>query len=819
MKSLTLFALCSAAGIFTSFAQQQSSYKLAVKWETVDKIENAKNPVSKIIIENKGDKAINLSDYELYFNFMQRIHANSLPASYKLQHRNGDFYQLSFQEANRTLQQRDTLEIHFAVNGRFINFTDGPGGLFLQNKSNKQDIIQLSDHSFPTREHTSLETLAVRYAENAKFKAGAAQPIIPAVKSFSLENGSYKLLENSSFTMDATFDSNLFSNALKNAFSLNLKELSETKKAAFKIQKDASLATEGYKLHVSKEGIDITASTDIGVFYAIQSLRSLADAKQQIPFIDVTDEPRFEYRGLSLDVARNFHSKEEVLKVLDLMARYKLNKFHFHFSDDEGWRLQIPSLPELTQVGARRGIDFAENRMLQPSYNSGAYPKEGQFYSKADFIEILKFAAARHIQVIPEVETPGHARAAIKSMEYRYATYLAKGEKEKAEEYRLLEPTDASSYSSAQYWSDNVMNPALPATYRFLNTVIADIASFYKEAGLPFEKISLGGDETPKGSWSASPRINELLKNQQLTSHLEVWPYYIDEINKICKQHNLQMAGWEEMGMKNSGKGMQVNPEAKLTDIQLDVWNNSIGWGQEDLAYKLANAGYPVVFTSATHNYFDLTWNADFQEPGHWWAGKINIDRTYGFIPNNFYINIDQKVHGEPVPEGYFNDKIQLTETGKKNMLGIKAALWSEKITNPERLEYMLFPRVLALADRAWSAEKEWEKGSTFNKEAYQVDFSAFMKKLATSELPKLDTWNKGYAYRLAVVGVKVEGNLLQANTDYPGVKIYYTADGSEPTLKSKIYKQALTVKQGNTYKFRVITPQGREGRVETVKL
>src|SRR5690606_26757551 len=310
-----------------------------------------------------------------------------------------------------------------------------------------------------------------------------------------------------------------------------------------------------------------------------------------LPLVDMMDEPRYAYRGFMLHSARNFRPKEVVLKYFDLMGKYKLNVFHFHFIEDEAWRIEIPGLPELTEVGARRSPLFHLGNALQPAYGSGI--DETKYYlSRADFIEILKYAKEKHIQVVPEIETPGHARASIKAMEYRYNKYMLAGDKTAAEEYLLHDLDDKSEYNTAQNFGDNVLNPALPSVYRFLDKVLTEFISMYAEAGVPFEKVSLGGDEVPPGVWEKSTKIKALMDKEGMTSVHQVWTYYISKINELCISKGLQMAGWEEIGMVNKGSGMVVNPDMpNKQNMQLDVWNNIIGGGQDDLVYKLANAG------------------------------------------------------------------------------------------------------------------------------------------------------------------------------------------------------------------------------------
>src|SRR5258705_382691 len=265
---------------------------------------------------------------------------------------------------------------------------------------------------------------------------------------------------------------------------------------------EGQTSPEAYSLVVDPQGVRIVGVSPAGVFYGLQSLRNLLPAPTPragltLPAISVVDAPRFGYRGFMLDVGRNFHPKAAVLRTIDLLARYKLNVLHMHLTDDEGWRVEIAGLPELTAVGARRGHTLDSNRFLQPAFGSGPQvdrPWGSGFYSHADYVDIVRYAAARHIEVIPEIEMPGHARAAIKSM---------KGN----QQYRLDEPEDRSVYMSVQGYPDNVMNPALESTYRFIERVVSDLVAMHREAGAPLRHIHMGGDEVPNGVWQGSPAV------------------------------------------------------------------------------------------------------------------------------------------------------------------------------------------------------------------------------------------------------------------------------------------------------------------------
>jgi hexosaminidase len=287
----------------------------------------------------------------------------------------------------------------------------------------------------------------------------------------------------------------------------------------------------------------------------------------------VEDAPRFPYRGMHLDVARNFQGKDAVMKLLDVMAFYKLNKFHFHLTDDEGFRIEIDGLPELTEVGARRGHvgdDSDDKGNIVPSFGSGPDPDDAAshgngHYTRAEFIEMLRYAAERHIEVIPAIDMPGHARAAVEAMEARYAKFAAEGDMEKAEEFLLSDLEDTSHYMSVQMWHDNVVNPCRESTYKFLQTVVDDVVSMYAEAGATLTTIHTGGDEVPEGVWEESPSCQALIDQAPgdgVDSVEDLASHFLREFNAIVSTHSLITGGWEEIALMKVPQGMSFEKEA-----------------------------------------------------------------------------------------------------------------------------------------------------------------------------------------------------------------------------------------------------------------
>ncbi|WP_437920578.1 family 20 glycosylhydrolase [Sphingobacterium sp. LRF_L2] len=818
---LKLMALgLSMLGSYSVFSQEVAPVALhwhkTLDYNGVDKLD------LKLVLKNVGSKALLLAEKDLWFNAIFPISEKKTDV-YEISNENGNLFRIRFADGLQ-LAIRDSLEVTYTSKYPILNVSNVPNGFYLQSRTNPNEYLSVSLEASPLQ--LSVENVnnywSQLYMKNASRQVSTnSHTILPTPSSLKERKGKFTLRGQITYCIDPSFEGELPN---LEAFVSRFKHISFVRnagKGGLEIKKVTTLGKEAYKLYITKKGIVIEATDPAGVFYAIQSLQSLLGVSDfealevELPILEISDEPRFAYRGFMLDIARNFKDKSTILKYLDLMARFKLNTFHFHFIDDEGWRIAISSLPELTEIGANRTPEFLTNKGIQPAYGSGAEKLEKDFLTREDFIEILRYAKQRHITVVPEIETPGHARASIKAMEVRYHRYMEQGNRTEAERYLLHDFDDHSVYSSAQYWTDNVMNVALPSVYSFIGVVLDEFKSMYTAAGLKLNKVSLGGDEVPSGAWEHSPKIKSLMDSLQLKSVYEVWPYYIKRVNELCEDRGLQMAGWEEMGMVNRGNGMEVNEQLASTNIQLDVWNNLIGGGQEDLTYRLANAGYQTAYISANNNYFDMAWDTNFAEPGLKWATYADLYQSYTFLPANFFGSIHQTVNGSKYKTGYFNNKVRLNEKGKSNLLGVKGGLWAETVATEDRLDYMVFPRFFALAERAWAPEKSYESDAVLDVDAFNRDYSSLLNKIGFNELPKLASSVK---FRLPGVGVKEEKGKLYANTEYPGFNIYYTEDGSSPALSSIRYTDPIKVAKGQIYNFVVIDAEGRKGVVSVIQ-
>jgi hexosaminidase len=402
--------------------------------------------------------------------------------------------------------------------------------------------------------------------------------------------------------------------------------------------KDASthLGPEGYELTVTTNFVVVRAPTQAGLFYGVQTLLQLlppkifstnivADANWQMPCVQIQDWPRFKWRGLMLDVSRHFYTKAEVEKILDEMALYKLNMFHWHLTDDQGWRIQIKKYPKLTSVGAwRDGIGWGLNPKSSKAYNSqGEY---GGFYTQKDIREVVAYAAARHITIVPEIEMPGHSSAALEAY--------------------------------PQFGSGpGIYDPANPGTFTFLENILREVFRLF-----PGKYIHIGGDEVQKSYWKKSPDCQALMKHEGLTNEDELQSWFTRRMEKFINAHGKILVGWSEIARG----GLASNA------VVMD-W---IGGGK-----GAAASGHDAVMTPTGYCYLNYYQSTNRLAEPRAQGGYISLHKVYSF---------------DPIPKG-------LPPQDDFHILGAQANLWAEWIPSLPHAEYMLFPRLCALAEVDWS--------------------------------------------------------------------------------------------------------------------
>ena len=820
--------------IISSFAQPLFPTKdISISWQTVQNdYQNKPRSLNALVITNNNSAVFPATGWKIYFNCARLIAPATMTHNATINLINGDLFSLTPTMDFPALKTGASVRVEFIAEEPVVNITDGPEGFYLVWESKPDQGFAIGSFTIvPFKpSYKGLITPAIVYDQNKVIKdipADKLTKIFPTPVSYQETGGFFTLTADVNLTADERFTKE------KTELQNTIEILCGKKKAAEKTSDAISLiyregmSDEAYELDVKPGIISISASGSAGIFYGIQSIKTLIPPDAwariqksiQIPAVSVKDAPRFGYRAFMLDVGRNFQTKKEVFRVLDVMALYKLNVFHFHLTEDEGWRLQIDSLPELTDLGAHRGHTLDSKHFLPPSHGSGPdtskIPGSG-FYSKADFIEILRYANDRHILVLPEIETPGHARAAIKAMNARYEKFMQQGKKEEAEKYLLYDLNDSSKYLSNQYWNDNIMDPSLPSTYRFIQTVINGIVDIYHEAGVPLKSIHFGGDEVPDHVWEKSPAYFTFkASHPEIKNTSDLWYYFYGRVNQMVKAKGLYLSGWEEMGLRKTmldGKPLYLpNPDFEPEHLQTDVWNNTLGGGNEDLAYKLANGGYKVVLTCVSHLYFDMAHYKAFEEPGYYWGAFTDIDKPFSFIPYDYFKNSNVDRDGLPLNKNIFVGKQRLTDYGKTNIVGLQSAVWGENIKTPERLEYMLLPNLLGFAERAWAKDPEWATTSDTTRAdlLYEEAWSAFLNIVGKRSLPMLDYYMGGYNYRVPKPGLILSEGKWAANIQFPGITLRYTNDGKEPGLKSLIYKDPVP-NSGKPLQCRAFDGRGR---------
>ena len=899
MKRKWLYIVLYCSFVLSSTAQvtvkDSLSSRLALRWSFV---KNLYGPVSKAInrltLIHKNASPLPVSGWKIYFNSNRTVDSASEQGSLRVRHVNGDLFYLeptgnatAVLSGNTTSPATGTLQVEYTTADLTINVSDAPVGFYLVWNRRPTIGYAITDYAAEpvVDDQLGLMTPAMEFARNAGTKdipVTKLPCIFPTPVDYRENTDSCRLTTGTAIVTDPAFrrEADYLTATLSPIFgrrlSVNSKQTlvanqagAVRKEAAIKstliILRKGAMDSTAYELIVSRDSVVIRASGAEGIFYGIQSLLSAIDPaiwKEQakgatghdtktqeskatsmailLPGLEVRDQPRFAFRGFMLDVARHFRTTRELCRVLDLMALCKMNALHLHFSDDEGWRLEIPSLPELTAVGGQRGQTAPQPQgfkvpdpFLPPSFGSGPttgiYPGSG-YYTGADFIKILRYARDRHIQIIPELECPGHARAAIKAMDARYEKYRRQGNYTEAVRYLLHDTLDRSVYEGAQLWKDNVICVALPSTYRFMAKVTEAIAGMYKSAGVPLTTLHLGGDEVAAGAWEGSPACRKLLSTSAGPDGKETagssdgkgippmdtatstrfraycWAYFYNRLDSMLTRKGLLLSGWEEVSTLAN------------KNFHIHVWDNMIGGGNEDLPYRLANAGYPVILSCVSNNYFDLAYNRNFDEKGYHWGGFLDMDRPWAFIPYDYYKNSRTDYNGNPVKPDYFIPKEKLTTEGRRHILGIEGLLWGEVLPSDERMEYMLLPRLLGTAERAWAADPVWATttDSILATAYYNEAWDQFINVLSKRALPRLSYWNGGYAYRIPPAGALSSHGQLILNCALPGFAIRYSTDGSEPDISSPLYKAPITAR--GIIKVRVFDPAGRGGRVVIVE-
>lgn len=587
-----------------------------------------------------------------------------------------------------------------------------------------------------------------------------------------------------------------FLEALKQRFKANSIDVNQGG-LPIKIKQLLDSKPESYTLLISADSIQIEYADSAGLYYAMMSIAQLYDSQSRsLPLGSANDQANMAFRGLHIDVSRNFRSKNFVLQTLDQMSYYKLNKLHLHLADDEGWRLQIASLPELTSVGAFRCFDESEAKCLLPQLAGGdgnlaATQQNSGFYSTTDYIEILQYAAARQIEVLPSLDMPGHSRAAIVAMKARYNRLMQEDKPEEAKQYFLTELEDTSEYRSIQHYNDNTLNPCLPATYTFVEEVLKQLNDMHNKAGVPLKHYHIGADETA-GAWTGSPACAAMIAdNNELTEIKQLGPYFIETIANKVNDLGIVPAAWSD-GLSYANRN---NLPAK---VQANAWETLYSGGHNKSHQKINN-GWEVVLSTPDVLYFDFPYEADPIEPGYYWGSRYTDSyQVFQFMPNNLL------VHAEIWKDNFGNSyeaNADIDIQGQGKIAGIQAQLWSETVRSNEKANYMLFPRLLVVAERAWH-KPQWAEDYKTNVsysqstkhfddsqiEAMKGDWFSFSTVLSNKAMGQLVS--QGIIPRVPLPGALIKDGMLHMQNAVNGLQLEYQEKG-QPW---QVFKSPVTV-------------------------
>jgi hexosaminidase len=809
--SALALALGLAQGAFAANLSQTQLSEFAGKAQLRFGVVNnlAAKPQAQLTLTNDSGAALpaGAGEWRIYFHFVRKLDT-TLVEGLSLRHVQGDLHELAPTNGFKGLAVGASLLVPYTASSSMVSYTDFMPRAFIVQPGMKAavfantDTENLQDFVEPFIKPEQLQRFspdlfpianaATRYESNLAVNEAAAKfdtspKIIPTPVDVKYRKGtatldsSWQIRFAGRLTGEATYLA-----AQLKTMGVTLTSAADHVPATGKVIElkvdESNPKTEAYTLNIAADKITIVGSDNAGAFYGIQSVLSLLPAQTassySLPQLSATDAPRFGWRGMMYDMGRNFHGKEVTLRLIEQMARYKLNKLHLHLTEDEGWRLEIPGLPELTEIGGSRCFDLTEQSCLLTQLGTGPH-KSGSgngYYTTADFIEILKFAKERHIEVVPEIDMPGHARAAVKSMEARYKKLMKEGKKAEAEQFLLSDPLDKSQYLTVQNYTDNSINVCLPSTYAFVDKVVYELQQMYRKAGTRLATFHMGGDETGAGSWTASPACNALFAKgeQGVAGPADLKPYFVSKVSAITSARGMDLAGWED-GLMYDPNNVFNRSQFPNKRVLANAWDNIWEWGVADRAYRLANSGYEPILSSATHLYFDHPHEANPEERGYYWATRyIDAGKVFGFMPDNLYANAEKTRNGAPIEnlEALVGRAMPALEK-PENLLGMQGQVWSETIRTGAQMEQMIYPRLIPLAERAWH-KAAWE-GDKPNTAARAADWAAFALQITAKELPKLAAL--GGDFYLPPPGAIVENGKLRANSSLPGLTIEFSID------------------------------------------
>ncbi|XP_005095957.2 beta-hexosaminidase [Aplysia californica] len=786
--------------------------------------------VAQLTLTNAGEVRLPSFGWKIMFNSVHQIFVESMISQKSIQinygleisHINGELYSLTptdaFGDALMPGEAR-VLKLHLkccsivvtdsipnwymtvpGLQPRLIKSTTGESFSFVEDRDTPETWKRDADPNSVQFDYFDPFTAETRYKTKGVADLGSAPiPVIPTPVEVSYDNSSRLNVFKGKWKLSVDKGKELKTEALYlgeiwglpvSSESLSGEVIEFVREPVVVRVRDKELPqAECYELKVlpgQNPKIIIKASEPAGAFYAVQSLISITDRLGNVPATLIRDGPRFRYRGLMLDVARNFHSKETVFRYLDVMAMYKMNKLHLHLTDDEGWRLEIPGLPELTQIGGRRCHDMTGKNCLMPFLGSGPFANTSGsgYYTGEDYRAILRYATSRHIEVIPEIDMPGHCTAAIVAMEARYKRLRDAGRTSDALKYRLREPkANETNHYSVQRFNNNVLNPCLQSTFTFVETVINTVYSLHSDIA-PLKVFHFGGDEVQRQSMGYTPSCDKLKATLDSTERYTGWQdFFARRVAKLLQTSDLDVAGWEDsFKHRRNPLPLELYPNRR---VYAYTWQNSWEGGGAQMPYLLANSGYKVVMTPGTNLYLDHPQEPDPKERGLTWATRyIDVFSIFRLVPENIYWSAD--VNGNGVPVGICDDREVCIPLDKpENIEGIQGTMFGEYIREEWIVDYMVLPRLLAIAERGWhAADWEYNPSTPSREKEMHEDWRRFANTLGHKELLRLDLL--GYNYRVPLPGAVFVDGELRTSVEFPGLGVEVSLDLGESWTLSK---------------------------------
>ena len=522
------------------------------------------------------------------------------------------------------------------------NLSCGPEGLFVIDKNDNNIECKI----IPLKFENPIDPIV--YADE---KDKIFDPVIPLPNLLKLDEETIPI-KDLNFKIP-TDEKNFFDN-LKNIFyASNIKfNTSSGYSIVFKRQ---DLKSEEYKINIKKEFISIEYSDYGGKLYSIITLIQLINFyKTHLPICSIEDKPSLNWRGMHLDCARQFYTIDEIKRLMDYMCFFKLNRFHWHLTDNEAWRVELECYPNLTKVGAFRGY----NEIIPPFYGTG-YNKTGGYYSRSQIIELIEYARDRNIEIMPEIDLPAHSWTLLQVMP------------ELRDSSSNIVSEDVGNYQN------NTINPAVEETHRFLKDILEELSEIFS-----FNIIHVGVDERPKESWEGSPKVIEYMKKNGIGSFDELQDEYMNNIINILKKSNKLTAAWNEAALPphndigSSGSAGKIDKSCII-----------FAWEHPDVGIMSAKKGFKTVLCPGHKTYFDMAHNNSTYERGICWAATIEVKQVFDWEPLKDFATKDLD-----------------------NVLGIQGQLWSETITDKDYFDKMINPRLATLAEIAWcsKAKRSW---------------------------------------------------------------------------------------------------------------